>query len=121
MQTTSVSSRDRPRLLLVIVLIPLLASCSPDVDNLFGDGSLFAVVPPGCDEVLADTVWDLSPSLTISFGNVPDLAVGRLPKGVVSAVVPIFIDPIDAESGFHADDVVKASQRYSTSNGSIQK
>ena len=53
MQTTSVSSRDRPRLLLVIVLIPLLASCSPDVDNLFGDSSLFAVVPPGCDEVLA--------------------------------------------------------------------
>lgn len=49
-------------------------------------------VPERCSNEIGASDVTITPRLTISFGEVPRTAMGRLPDGVTSAVVPIFFD-----------------------------
>lgn len=50
--------------------------------------------------------------VTISFGEVPQFGFGRLPKGVTSAVVPIFVDPQDAKDERFRDGASASAEDY---------
>ncbi len=66
----------------------------------------------GCEKQLAELQIALTPSVTISFGAVPDAARGRLPKGVASAVVPIFFDPLHVEDPRFQDAASASAEDY---------
>lgn len=69
-------------------------------------------LPDDCAAQLANAMWRIEPQLTISFAEAPDLALGRIPGGVASAVVPIFVDPMGSSEPHVRDGAAPTAEDF---------